>query len=185
MAERIGGMVRETPSQTAGPYIHIGCAPAAAGWDGDEAGARFLKAWTPLGAGPTFAEADTDLAITVLDGAGDPVGDALVEIWQADASGGFGTGGGFARRALDASGTGRFRILRPRGDQAFVSVWIAARGINLGLHTRIYFAEFDLPRTGPSRRATMIAQAVEGGFAHVIRLQDTPDGGLETVFLDV
>ena len=175
--------LRETPSQTAGPYVHIGCAPRAAGWSAGS----FLDAWGPdLGSGPAFPDADTRLRITLIDGAGDPVTDALVETWQCDRDGRFhATRAGFARRATDGTGTVEIETVLPGGGHPFVSVWIAARGIGLGLHTRIYFAPFDLARTGEARRATMIATRDGGGWRHAIRLGDTPDGGRETVFLDV
>ncbi|MEO0995817.1 MAG: protocatechuate 3,4-dioxygenase subunit alpha, partial [Pseudomonadota bacterium] len=71
-----------------------------------------------------------------------------------------------------------------------LTLWIIARGINMGLHTRLYFPE-DAPHAGdavlsrieqPARRATLIAEATgPGAYTHTIRLQ----GDRETVFLDI
>jgi protocatechuate 3,4-dioxygenase alpha subunit len=71
----------ETPSQTAGPYLHIGLAPHAAG--GDFYGG---ERWHVL-AGPGAEGRRVRIEGTVYDGAGEPVRDALVEIWQANALG--------------------------------------------------------------------------------------------------
>jgi protocatechuate 3,4-dioxygenase alpha subunit len=78
------------------------------------------------------------------------------------------------------------------------TLWVVARGINIGLHTRLYFSDEaaanarDPVLTGIEwevRRKTLIAQRSERNGEVVyhfdIRLQDTPDGGAETVFFDV
>ena len=71
----------ETASQTAGPYVHIGLAPDAAGFH------IFEKNF-----GPTLTTADTEgeritIEGRVIDGSGTPVRDVLLEIWQANAAG--------------------------------------------------------------------------------------------------
>ena len=71
----------ETASQTAGPYVHIGLAPDAAGFH------IFEKNF-----GPTLVNSHTPgerIAIEgrVFDGSGTPVRDVLIEIWQANADG--------------------------------------------------------------------------------------------------
>ncbi|MEM9580989.1 MAG: protocatechuate 3,4-dioxygenase subunit alpha, partial [Pseudomonadota bacterium] len=72
----------ETPSQTAGPYVHIGCIPSFAGVDGIYA--------EDLGKRP-FSEGATGEVITitgsVFDGTGWAIRDAMLESWQADAAG--------------------------------------------------------------------------------------------------
>lgn len=73
-----------------------------------------------------------------------------------------------------------------------------ARGINLGLHTRVYFSDEaeansrDPVLTGIEwevRRQTLIARRGERNgevvYTFDVRLQDTPDGGAETVFFDI
>ncbi len=77
------GYLKETVSQTAGPYVHIGLTPNFVGING-----IFEQ---DLGSGPLYNEKTTGERITikghVIDGIGAPIRDALVEIWQADAKG--------------------------------------------------------------------------------------------------
>ncbi|MGE3192606.1 MAG: protocatechuate 3,4-dioxygenase subunit alpha [Microbacteriaceae bacterium] len=126
----------------------------------------------------------------VLDGAGDPVPDALIEIWQPDASGAIVTEhGSRARRAGSFSGFGRcetdpegwyaFTTIEPAG---FFAVKVFARGLLAVLDTRIYLPGASDPlleSLDPDRRATLIATRTEAGLRHDIRLQ----GDDETVFL--
>ncbi len=184
--------MRESASQTAGPYVHIGLLPNAAGlpmYGGADLGSVMRREGAR---GEAIA-----LTGRVLDGLGEPCRDALVEVWQADADGqlpprdpGF---AGWGRSGCDAAtGTFRFDTVRPgpvAGQAPHLTLWIAARGIGLALHTRVYFAgdpanDADpvLARIDPpSRRETLMARAVEGGWHVDIRLQ----GEGETVFLDV
>ncbi|WP_298843917.1 protocatechuate 3,4-dioxygenase subunit alpha [uncultured Roseobacter sp.] len=182
---------RESPSQTAGPYVHIGCMPGVAGIQGmygdTDPGSEMVQT--------VCADPVISLEVGVLDGAGAPVCDAMIEIWQAGPEGSFGVTRGFCnwgRAATDAAtGVATFETLRPGaiGSQApHILVWIVARGINLGLMTRIYFD--DAPETNArdevfkiagDRAGTLVARSVSGGFRHTIRLQG-PD---ETVFFDV
>jgi protocatechuate 3,4-dioxygenase alpha subunit len=181
----------ETPSQTAGPYVHIGLAPLAAGFD---------IPVRPIGA-EIAPEGSAGERITIegriLDGTGAPVRDAVIEVWQCDGAGRFaGEGGpfrGFGRVIPDlATGDFRFATVRPGpvgGQAPHLSLWLVARGINIGLQTRIYFPEDDhsqdpvLTRIEQEdRRRTLIAEAIAPGrYRFVIRLQ----GADETVFLDI
>lgn len=190
----------ETPSQTGGPYVHIGCIPSVAGINGvypDDLGLRAVE------------DGATGELITVrgfiFDGNGRALRDAMLETWQPDAQGLFsGQAGadpkvnGFCRFAADAD-TGEYTLLtvkpgpvplRSGGMQSpHISVWIAARGINIGLHTRIYFVDEDngddflLSRIeSRSRVETLIAtKTAQGEYHFDIRLQ----GENETVFLDL
>ena len=194
--------LKESPSQTAGPYVHIGCVPNACGIAGvfpHDLGHAML--------GDGAKGERITIRGTVLDGLGAPLKDALVEVWQADAAGLHpGEPGadpafhGFGRTAGDPdTGEFRFDTVRPgrvpapdgRPMAPHVTVWIAARGINLGLHTRMYFPEDEAALDADpvlsriehrSRVATLIARA-EGADAYRfdIRLQ----GEGETVFFDV
>ncbi|EBA14034.1 protocatechuate 3,4-dioxygenase, alpha subunit [Roseobacter sp. CCS2] len=133
------------------------------------------------------------LCIKLLDGDDAPVKDALIEIWQADPSGNYTPSDTFrnwGRQASDLStGIARFETLKPgrNGDQApHILVWLVARGINLGLTTRIYFPDEDntsdpVFALAGARADTLIATQTVDGFEHIIRLQ----GGNETVFFDV
>jgi protocatechuate 3,4-dioxygenase alpha subunit len=191
---------KESPSQTAGPYVHIGCTPNVLGLGGvyaEDLGARMITGDPP----------GTRISITgqVIDGAGAPLRDALVEIWQADAEGrhaGHGAAEGFAgwgRAAADFdTGLFRFDTLKPgrvlwrdgRLQAPHVTFWIVARGINLGLHTRMYFADEEVANAEDpvlariehkDRVATLLAQPEAGGYRFDIRLQ----GEGETVFFDI
>ena len=195
-------LLAESPSQTAGPYVHIGCVPNASGIEGvypHDLGHRML--------GEGALGERIAVAGTVFDGLGAPLRDALVEIWQACAVGRHaGEPGadpaftGFGRAASDPdTGEFRFDTVRPgrvpapdgRMQAPHVTLWIVARGINLGLHTRMYFPdEGDANAEDPvlsriehrSRVPTLIARAEGGGaFRFDVRLQ----GEDETIFFDV
>jgi len=206
-------MARETASQTAGPYLHIGLAPQAVGIDARRGDER----WQVL-AGPGAAGRRIRLEGVVLDGTGAVVRDALVEVWQANAHGRHDhpedrqedkpldpAFRGFGRAACDfETGLWWFETVKPGpvpgrhgGDMApHVSVAVFARGINVHLNTRIYFAdEAEANAADPvlrlieaePRRATLMARRREDGgpgpavYRFDIRLQ----GDDETVFLDV
>lgn len=190
----------ESPSQTAGPYVHIGLMPTYAGNAGyydEEIGVSSISD----GAQGQIIE----IVGSVYDGTGWALRDALIESWQADAAGKFpGQEGadpavsGHCRFAADAM-TGEFtlRTVKPgpvpsRYGRAFaphISLWIVARGINIGLQTRIYFEDEDnegdplLSRIEQRPRVdTLIAKKTgEGKYRFDIRLQ----GEGETVFLDI
>lgn len=193
-------VLTETASQTAGPYVHIGLMPTYAGNAGyyDE----------EIGVSPIADGARgeiIEIVGSVYDGTGWALRDALIESWQADSTGRFpGQEGadpavsGLCRFAADAV-TGEFtlRTVKPgrvpsRYGRAFaphISLWIVSRGINIGLQTRIYFADEDnegdplLSRIEQRPRVeTLIAKKTgEGTYRFDIRLQ----GEGETVFLDI
>ena len=202
-AHRFGPPPGQTPSQTAGPYVHIGLTPRRAGFEGfaAETGAAI--------AGPEVAGERIRVEGMVLDGAGAPVRDAVVEVWQADPQGRYPSpadprGGaapgfcGFGRAAADFD-TGAIVIETvkpgpvpaPGGTMApHLALWIVARGINTGLLTRMLFADEAeanaacpfLARIEPERRETLIAETTgPGAYRFTIRLQ----GPGETVFLEV
>lgn len=185
---------KETPSQTAGPYVHIGLSPRMAGFEVyEEDPGRVIAA-------PGFAGERIAVEGTVFDGLGEPVRDAVIEIWQAGPDGIFGAREGFTgwgRLAADFA-TGRFLIetvkpgpvALPDGRKAapHLALWLIARGINMGLQTRLYFADEDnsadhvLGAMPAGRRDTLIAQAeAPGRYRFDIRLQ----GDGETVFFDI
>jgi protocatechuate 3,4-dioxygenase alpha subunit len=187
--------LRETPSQTAGPYVHIGCLPAFAGLQGIY---DHDLPQSPIGAGAM----GTAITITgsILDGTGWALRDAMIECWQADAAGLYPgqigadpAVGGFARFAADGdSGEFTLRTIKPgrvAGQAPHVALWIVGRGINTGLQTRIYFADEDnegdpvLSRIEQRPRAeTLMARPLGNGtYRFDIRLR----GEGETVFLDM
>ncbi|KIN64061.1 Protocatechuate 3,4-dioxygenase, alpha subunit [Sulfitobacter noctilucicola] len=190
----------ETPSQTAGPYVHIGCIPSFAGVEGIYS--------QDLGTTP-IAEGAKGESITitgsVFDGTGWAMRDAMMESWQADAAGRYPgqpdadpNVSGFCRFAADKdSGEFVLHTIKPGAVQdrngaimaPHITLWIVARGINIGLHTRIYFEDEDnsadplLARIEQRPRVdTLLARKTgEGQYRFDIRLR----GDDETVFLDM
>jgi len=184
-----------TPSQTVGPFLAIGL---------------------PWPDGPFVVPEGTDGAITitgrVLDGAGDPVPDALVETWQADPGGRFshpddprGAAAapfrGFGRCPTGADGSYRIVTRKPgplpcpdgRTEAPHLDVSVFARGLLDRVVTRIYFpdeghanvADPVLASIGdPARAATLIAHAEHGAAAR-LRFDIHLQGEHETVFFDV
>lgn len=197
--------LKETPSQTAGPYVHIGCTPNLAG-----VGVYPADLGASMKVGPVDG---TEITIrgTIFDGTGTPLRDALVEIWQADAKGLINSpvderGGadpnftGFGRTPVDLeSGEFVFDTVKPgrvsypdgRLQAPHVTFWIVARGINIGLHTRMYFEDETeanaedpvLALIEPQDRMPTLLAVHEGSgqYRFDIRLQ----GESETIFFDV
>ena len=186
-------MALPTPSQTVGPFFNIG-----------------LPGERPPGpAGPESAGA-LRIAGVVYDGRGEPVPDALIEIWQANRAGryahpeddrvalpledGF---RGFGRAETDEHGAFGFYTVKPgpvpAADGAMqaphIAVSVFARGLLKRLATRIYFPDEDeanaadpvLSAVEAGRRATLIAREDGDQLRFDIRLQ----GDGETVFFDV
>ncbi|GAA2595030.1 protocatechuate 3,4-dioxygenase subunit alpha [Actinomadura fulvescens] len=172
-----------TPSQTVGPFFGHAL---------------------PYDGGPELVPAGRRGAVRVhgrvFDGAGDPVPDALVEIWQADEAGRIARRPGGLRRAAGAfSGFGRcptgadgsywFSTVKPGRVGAgapYLSVLVFARGLLKPVFTRLYFPEDDhegdplLAEVPAARRDTLIAVREAGGaYRFDIHLQ----GERETVFL--
>lgn len=198
----------ETPSQTAGPYVHIGLIPAQAGLD------AFATDFGPVLAGPDAQGERIRIEGRVLDGLGAPCRDVLLELWQANAAGQYNHPAdkqgkphdtafhGWGRAGTDfATGLYAFETVKPgvvagrhgRPMAPHVNIWLVARGINIGLQTRMYFSDEAAANAAdpvlnliehPVRRQTLIGQREEreGTAVYVfdIRLQ----GEAETVFLD-
>lgn len=205
--------IPETASQTAGPYVHIGLAPKQAGFD------IFENNFGPVLVSPQTRGERIAIEGRVFDGSGSLVRDVLVEIWQANADGKYAHPGDHQDLPLDPAfrgwgracanfdtGVFRFETIKPGRaigaggalQAPHVCLVLFARGINAGLHTRLYFGdEAEANQNDPVltgiewavRRQTLIAQRSEREGAIVysldIRLQDTPDGGRETVFFDI
>ncbi|MEN3148999.1 protocatechuate 3,4-dioxygenase subunit alpha [Neorhizobium sp. IRAMC:178] len=148
---------KESASQTAGPYVHIGCTPNFSGITGVYD--------TDLGSGSMVNDQTRGERITIrgfiYDGTMTPLKDAMIEIWQADADGFYNSPSetrgkadpnffGWARQPGDmATGEFAFETIKP-GKVPFrdgrlmaphVTFWVVARGINLGLNTRMYFSD--------------------------------------------
>ncbi len=197
--------LKETPSQTAGPYVHIGLAPGAAGFDIYE---RELG-WDI--AGPNAAGERIRVEGTVFDGTGAPVKDVLIEAWQANAAGFYAhreSSGdveqgfrGWGRVITDFdTGLWGFDTVKPgpvagqNGTQQapHINLWIVARGINIGLNTRLYFSDEDNSADPvlnlveqDHRRQTLIAHRHEMADGVVYKFDITLQGDAETVFFDI
>jgi protocatechuate 3,4-dioxygenase alpha subunit len=194
--------LKETASQTAGPYVHIGMTPNFCDIRGvysADLGSTMLTDSTP--------GTRIELAGHVIDGDGVPVIDAVIEIWQADADGVYRTSvkpgefTGWGRQPMSEAGAYSFKTIKPgrvvgpdgKLMAPHVSMWIVARGINTGLQTRLYFedegeanaTDWILNRIpSPARRKTLIARGEAGDVPRYvldIRLQ----GENETVFFDL
>lgn len=189
--------LKQTPSQTAGPFFHYCLTPEQSGY----------QAFRGL-AGPSLADASIPgrrirVSGQVIDGQGQPLSDALLEIWQADDQGRYAHPAdprspnapfrGFGRTITGNDGRFAFDTVKPGaigdGQAPHITIILFARGGQNHLYTRIYFAdEADANGRDPvlaavpaDRRATLVARPAEGGYAFDIRLQ----GGAETVFFDV
>jgi protocatechuate 3,4-dioxygenase alpha subunit len=198
----------QTPWQTVGPFFH----PALT-WHGgaDLTGGSGLGARADLFAPehdalarprPRAPVPGRPIALSgrVLDGAGQPVPDAMIETWQADAAGLFPPAGGsafpgFGRCATDEWGVWRIltvmpgAVAGPGGPHApHIAIGVFGRGLLKRLVTRAYFdgdprndRDPVLARISPARRPTLMARATQEGWVFDIVLQ----GAGETVFLDV
>ncbi|QRZ14523.1 protocatechuate 3,4-dioxygenase subunit alpha (plasmid) [Paracoccus methylovorus] len=197
--------LKETPSQTAGPYVHIGLTPNALGIPGIYP--------VDLGRSPVRDGARGErITITgrVIDGAGMVLRDALFETWQADADGIY--PGNDPRGAADPNVTGWARVaadfdtgiwrldtIKPgrvpfpdgRPMAPHINVWLVARGVNLGLQTRICFDDEEQANAEcpvltriehKARIPTLLAKKTgPGEYSFDFRLQ----GEDETVFFDI
>ena len=199
--------LHETPSQTAGPYVHIGLAPGAAGFDIYE---------QELGqdiAGASAVGERIRVEGLVIDGTGSPVKDVLLEVWQANAAGVYAhpeqngtveTGfRGWGRVITDFdTGEWGFDTVKPgpvmgrngRMMAPHINLLIVARGINVGLNTRIYFDdEATANAQDPvitaieweDRRKTLLAIRSETKGTVTYRFDIRLQGARETVFFDI
>lgn len=162
-----------SPSQTVGPFFH-----EALRWkDGGRVTGGNGRAIVLTG--------------RVLDGAGAPVADAMVETWQrattAAAPARDGKPHGFGRVETGKDGTFRIETTLPEGATPFLDVTLFARGLLRGLRTRVYLAPEAQARQDAAlgalarspRLATLVAQpAGPDEFRWEVRLQ----GEGETVF---
>ena len=174
-----------TPSQTVGPFFGVGLP--------FEHGEELAP---PKAVGVLRVEGQ------VFDGHGEPVPDALVEIWQPDGQGRYATAPedqvtGFGRCRTDAEGSFSFVTVKPGRTKAtdgrlqapHLNITVFARGLLRHLVTRMYFPDeaatnADDPVLNliePARRPTLVAEDDGGVLRFDIRLQ----GDRETVFFAI
>ena len=189
--------LKATSSQTVGPFF----APA------------LLR--DPLN--NTMADADTDgervrIEGRVIDGDGQPVSDAMIEIWQANSHGRYNhpldqrnlpldeAFTGFGRAGSDDEGRFWFETIKP-GPVPFdaeqmqaphLSVTVMSRGMLNHAVTRLYFADDPSNESDPvlglvpaNRRATLLAQRDDATGSAVYRFDIVLQGRDETVFFNV
>jgi protocatechuate 3,4-dioxygenase alpha subunit len=175
-----------TPGQTVGPFFGLSL---------------------PYAGGPELVPPGAAGAIRlhgrVLDGTGEPVPDALLELWQPGPDGAVvrqpgslnrdgWTFTGWGRAATDNAGQWSFSTLRPGpsrpGAAPFFALTVFARGLLDRLRTRVYLPDNEsslaadplLSGLPADRRRTLVATAEPGGYAFDVVLQ----GAGETVFLE-
>jgi protocatechuate 3,4-dioxygenase, alpha subunit len=191
--------LRQTHSQTVGPYFAYGLSPEQYGYQ---------QNLTSI-AGSEMAAGDVEsqrirVEGRVFDGTGNPISDALIEIWQADALGRYShpadsRGSNSAFKGFGRCGTGTdprnrfwFDTIKPGkvGDNQapHLNVIVSMRGMLLHAFTRIYFADEPANATDKvlmsvpeDRRDTLIATHEGGG---VYRFDIHMQGDKETVFFD-
>lgn len=201
--------LHETPSQTGGPYVHIGLLPKQANIEVFENNFN-----NQLVKENTLGER-IRLQGQVFDGLGLPLRDVLIEIWQADANGVYPSAADIQGKVVDPNflGWGRtgadfetgfwsFNTIKPGAvpgrkgttQAPHIALIIFARGINIGLNTRVYFDdEAEANAQDPvlkgiewaPRRQTLIAKREERDGEVVYRFDIRIQGEDETVFLDI
>ena len=197
-----------TPSQTVGPFFHYCLTPKAYGY----AEIVTNDLLTEDAAGERIR-----IEGRIFDGSGSTCRDILVEIWQANAAGRYNHPAdrqedkpidesfrGWGRTGTNfETGLYTFETIKPgrvagrhgRKPMApHVNFWLAARGINIGLNTRLYFAdEADANAEDPVlnmiepavRRETLLAHREERDGAVVYVFDIHLQGARETVFFDL
>ena len=201
--------LKETASQTAGPYVHIGLAPKQAGFD------IFENNFGNVLVGPKTKGERIRVEGRVIDGSGTPLRDVMIEIWQANAAGTYNHPADRQKKPVDRTfrGWGRgcsdfktgiwaFDTIKPgsvmgrnnRPMAPHINFWIVARGINVGLSTRMYFSDEQAANARDPvlnliewevRRKTLIATREERKGQVVYRFDINIQGPDETVFFDI
>jgi protocatechuate 3,4-dioxygenase alpha subunit len=188
-------MLQQTPSQTVGPFFY----------DGMFRGGENILATDQTRGQPIVITGQ------VLDGDGEPVPDAVIEIWQADAEGIFNHPAdprraaadpnfrGFGRAATREGGTYEFHTVKPGRvpDRAgalqapHIDMRVFARGMLIHADTRLYFedepANADdvlLTSVDPARRHTLLAARLDGPDRPEYRFDIRLQGDDETVFFE-
>lgn len=171
-----------TPSQTIGPFLSMGLQPLER--------PEIVPPGTP---------GSVSVHGQILDGAQVPVPDAVVEVWQPDPDGRFGTvpdgGSWFGRSLADADGRYRIRTVKPGSvtlqsgtlQAPHLEMLVFARGLLRPVRTRVYFGDEAEANTrdpvlgaiaDAGRRGSLVAAGDEDGYRFDVHLQG-PD---ETVF---
>jgi len=203
-------LLRETASQTAGPYVHIGLAPQQAGFD------IFEHNFGSVLTNDKTRGERIRIEGRVYDGIGTVLKDVLIEAWQANAEGRYAHPAdrqpgkalddhfrGWGRSCTDFdSGLYTFDTIKPgavigrngRFMAPHINLWVVARGINLGLNTRLYFGDEAEANSRDAvlnlieweaRRATLVARREDRAGQLVYHFDIRLQGEGETVFFDI
>lgn len=166
---------KQTPSQTVGPYFAYGLTAERSGYP--------FSQW--IGS-KTSSSDHVSLTGRVLDGEGQAISDAMVEIWQSEHS-------ELLRAGTDDNGRYEFTIARPNISVGMVPsllVTVFMRGLSSHVFSQLYFPDFEdqndqdptFSAVPAARRSTLIARkSGHHGYAHDIYMQ----GENETVFFDL
>lgn len=189
--------LRQTPSQTIGPFFAYGLTPC-----------QYNYPMSDIAGGAMATEETQGARIRiegrVLDGAGAPIEDAMIELWQADSQGRYPTPAtnqaftGFGRVGTGTDPQKRFIFdtIKPgRTDPSqapHIGVILFMRGLLVHLYTRIYFddeatanaTDPALSAVPPERRHTLIAARTDTPSGVVYRFDIRMQGPDETVFFD-
>lgn len=184
-------MMQQTASQTVGPYLRIGLIYG----DSQNNLVNVVTSGEPI-----------TITGVVLDGNGDPITDAMIEIWQADANGIFNHPAdplheqadphfrGFGRSENHRAGVYEFKTIKPGGRDGhapYINVHVFARGMLIHAMTRIYFEDESANDDDPvlksiatDRRYTLIAKREDTGGQTTYRFNINMQGDDETVFFN-
>ena len=194
---------KQTPSQTIGPFFAYGLTAAQYGYEFTQITGGNLLEHAPETDGECIR-----IVGRILDGNGDPVPDAMVEIWQADAQGRYtnaqdapATNTGFSGFGRVGTGTDPenrfvFETIKPgsieENQAPHITVTVFARGLLSHLFTRIYFSDEPSNREDPvltnlpeDRRQTLIARRETDDQGPLYRFDIHLQGDNETVFFDI
>lgn len=199
-------ILKQTPSQTAGPYLHIGCIPHKIGIN-----SSFSNDLNNLVLSNETKGSRIEIYGKIYDGNNDIVKDALVEIWQVDFNGHYKSRvnnnsisdpnfNNWGRTTCDLeTGLWQFHTIKPGMIKLtnrkilapHIWLWVVARGINIGLFTCMYFCDeknlnlldCNLKKISNSTNIkSLIADKVED---HKYEFNIYLQGDKETVFFDI
>jgi protocatechuate 3,4-dioxygenase, alpha subunit len=196
----MSNLLPQTPSQTVGPFFAFSLTAR-------EYGNSFYQ----IADGRIARDSTPGMRISVTgrvtDGAGEPIPDAMIEIWQADATGHYASASdfvdpltfhGFGRVGTGSDPLCRFTIetIKPgrHGAEApHLNVVIFMRGLLLHAYTRMYFSDEEQANAGcpiltlvpPERRHTLLAIRRDEAHGVVYDFDIRMQGENETVFFDI
>jgi protocatechuate 3,4-dioxygenase, alpha subunit len=206
--------LKQTPSQTVGPFFAYSLTAEQYGYDfnsiiNDSLADFSFESRTKNAANTEGGQKVTPIYITgkIIDGAGNSVPDAIIELWQADENGHYRTTPiqgkndgftGFGRLGTGTNAAHRFtfKTVKPasvNGEAPHIDVILFMRGLLLHLHTRLYFSDEMtanvkdelLNSVESERRNTLMAHRIEVDSATFYEFNIYLQGEKETIFFDI